>query len=48
MPRADVCSLLGHTEKVNEMHYDFSTASAQEKISALNYLSDTLKTKESA
>ena len=48
IPRADVCSLLGHTEKVNEMHYDFSTASAQEKISALNYLSDTLKTSESA
>ena len=42
LPQKDVAELLGHTERVNEMHYHFSTADMKEKQSALNTLSDQM------
>ena len=38
LPQRDVAELLGHTERVNEMHYHYSTADIREKIIALNSL----------
>ena len=45
LPQKDVSALLGHTEIVNEMHYNYSTADIQEKTSALLHLSNFLKGK---
>ncbi len=45
LPQKDVSALLGHTETVNEMHYNYSTADIQEKTSALIHLSGFLKGK---
>ncbi len=42
LPQKEVAELLGHSEKVNEMHYHFSTADLKEKQRALNVLSEQL------
>ncbi len=39
LPQRDVAELLGHTERVNEMHYHYSTADVQEKVRAMDHLS---------
>lgn len=51
LPQKAVSNLLGHSEKVNEMHYNYSTAETREKIEALSTLSGKLlnkRTPESA
>jgi hypothetical protein len=40
-----VAELLGHTEKVNEMHYNYSTADYREKMAALTHLSAQIEEK---
>ncbi len=45
LTQKDVADLLGHTEKVNEMHYNYSTADFQEKLTALNHLSRQMEEK---
>ena len=42
LPQKAVSNLLGHSEKVNEMHYNYSTADTREKIAALNTLSEKI------
>lgn len=38
LPQKDVAELLGHTEKVNEMHYHYAVSDYQEKLNALTKL----------
>ena len=45
LTQKDVADLLRHTEKVNEMHYNYSTADFQEKLTALNHLSRQMEEK---
>ena len=45
LPQKDVAALLGHTETVNEMYYNFSTADTAEKKKALSHLSSVILTK---
>lgn len=42
LPQKDVAELLGHSEKVNEMHYHYATTDFQEKMTALNRLSSQI------
>jgi integrase len=42
LPQKDVSALLGHTETVNEMYYNYSTADTKEKASALSQLSSNI------
>ena len=46
LPQKAVSNLLGHSEKVNEMHYNYSTADTREKIAALNTLSEKILTEK--
>ncbi|MBQ8234866.1 MAG: tyrosine-type recombinase/integrase, partial [Bacilli bacterium] len=39
LPRKDVATLLGHSEKVNEEHYDYSLAEIKAKKQALSQVS---------
>ena len=39
LPQKDVAAMLGHTERVNEQCYNYSTAELEEKRKALTYLS---------
>lgn len=43
LPQKAVAELLGHTEKVNEMHYHYSTLDYQEKVTALANLSHQME-----
>lgn len=45
LPQKDVAALLGHTEKVNEMYYNYSTADMKAKKEALSRLSLEVLTK---
>ena len=36
LPQKDVAEILGHSEKVNEMYYNYSTADVKEKKTALS------------
>ena len=45
LPQKDVAALLGHTEKVNEMYYNYSTADVKAKKEALSRLSLEVLTK---
>ncbi len=45
LAQKDVAELLGHTEKVNEMHYNYSTADYREKMAALTHLSTQIEEK---
>ena len=38
LPQKDVAELLGHSEKVNEMHYHYAVSDYQEKLTALTKL----------
>lgn len=42
LPQKDVSALLGHTETVNEMYYNYSTADTKEKANALSHLSSNI------
>jgi len=46
LPQKAVSNLLGHSERVNEMHYNYSTADTMEKIAALNTLSEKILTEK--
>ncbi len=39
LPQKDVASILGHTEQVNENHYNYSTLDNNDKMNALNKIS---------
>lgn len=39
LPQNVVAELLGHTELVNELHYNYSLAELSEKADALNHIS---------
>ena len=42
LPQKTVAELLGHTEAVNEMHYNYSMAEVSEKVDALTQISSII------
>lgn len=42
LPQKVVAELLGHTETVNEMHYNYSVAETSEKVAALSHVAEII------
>lgn len=46
VPRATICAMLGHSEKVNELHYNYDVSELKEKMTYMSESFSSMKTGE--